>query len=122
MKRDNDYLRNLLFEIEDDSGYATFVPLSISMSDDVKKRYYHVQLLCDEGLLVKLNEKETSGYRLTSQGHDFIEAVRDKGIWEKTKETVAETGGNATMEILKTLAQGFLKKKIAGHTGMMRAA
>ncbi len=118
MKRDNDYIRNLLFEIEDDSGYATFVPLSIGMSDDVKKRYYHVQLLCDVGFLVKLHDTKTSGHRLTSQGHDFIEAVRDKGIWEKTKETVAETGGNATIETLKTLAQGLLKKKIAEHTGL----
>lgn len=118
MKRDNDYLRKLLFKIESSDNYLIFVPLTFGMSDEQHKEYYHVQLLCDAGYLVKLNETKNSGYRLTSQGHDFIEAIRDKGIWEKTKDAVAETGGNATMDILKTLAQGLLRKKVAEHTGI----
>ena len=118
MKRDNDYLRNLLFKIESNDGYLIFAPLTFGMSDEQQKEYYHVQLLCDAGYLVKLRDTENSGYRLTSQGHDFIDTIRDIGIWEKTKEAVAETGGNATLEIFKTLAHGLLKKKVANHTGI----
>ena len=118
MKRDNDYLRDLLFKIESNDGYLIFVPLTFGMSDEQQNEYYHVQLLCDAGYLVTLRETENSGYRLTSQGHDFIDTIRDKGIWEKTKAAVTETGGNATIEILKTLAHEFLKKKVADHTGI----
>ena len=118
MKRDNDYLRSLLFKIESIDGYLISIPLTYGMSDEQQKEYYHVQLICDAGYLVKLRDTKNSCYRLTSQGHDFIDAIRDKGIWEKTKAAVAETGGHATIEILKTLAHGFLKKKVAEHTGI----
>ena len=118
MKRDNDYLRNLLFKIESNDGYLIFVPHTYGMSDEQLKEYYHVQLLCDAGYLVKLRDTENSGYRLASQGHDFIDTIRDKGVWEKTKAAVSQKGGNATIEILKTLAHGFLKKKVADHTGI----
>ena len=57
-------------------------------------------------------------YRLSNQGHDFIEAIRDKGIWEKTKKAVTETGGNATLEMVKIIASGFLKEKLSKHTGI----
>ena len=79
------------------------------------KKWYHVQLLCDDGYLCKINDM---GYRLTSQGHEFIESVRDEGIWNETKKLVVETGGNATIEIIKKLALGLLKKKISEHAGI----
>lgn len=116
MKRDNDYLRELLFEIENAESYLIFVPLTYGMSDEQQKEYYHVRLLCDVGCLVQDGDnKKTSGYRLTSQGHDFIDAIRDEGIWKKTKKAVAETGGNTTLEMVKIIAIGFLKKKLSEH-------
>ena len=111
MKRDNDHLRDFLFEIEGDDNNL-IIPDTI---DRDIKRDHHVHLLCDAGYLVQVND---TSYRLTSQGHDFIDAIRDKGVWEKTKEAVAETGGNAPIEFLKSLALGFLKKKLAEHTGL----
>ena len=85
-----------------------------AVADNYRKRYYHIQLLCDAEYMVQINENT---YRLTSQGHDFIEAIRDNGIWDKIKDAVANTGGNATIEMVKTLAVGFLKKTISEHTG-----
>ncbi len=112
MKRDNDYLRELLFEFENADSWSIFFPQTYGMSDEAVKKYYHIQLLYDDGYLVEDNDDL---YRLTSQGHDFIESIRDKGIWEETKEAVAETGGNATLEILKAVATGLLKKKLSEH-------
>jgi hypothetical protein len=57
-------------------------------------------------------------FELTWLGHDYLDAVRDEGIWHKTKKAVSETGGSATLEIVKALALGFVKKKIAQHTGI----
>ena len=115
MKRDNDYLRKLLFEIEGGDDYLMHIIQVLGMSPEEQKRLYHAQLLCDAGYVVQINE---TGYRLSSQGHDFIEAIRDEGIWHQTKRKVAETGGNASIEMIKTIAIGLLKKKISKHTGI----
>lgn len=57
-------------------------------------------------------------FTVTWQGHDYLDAIRDDSIWKKTKKAVIETGGNATLEITKALALGFLKQKIEKHTGI----
>lgn len=118
MKRDNDYLRELLFKTENSDDYLIFAIPTLGMSPGEQKAYYHIQLLSDAGYVVKVRDTENSGHRLTFQGHDFIEAIRDEGIWEKTKKTVAETGGNATLEMVKAIASGLLKKKLSEHAGI----
>ena len=115
MKRDYDYLRELMFEIEEKESHQYIFPLLMSQSREEQKKHHHLSLLCDKGFLEQLNDHV---YRMTSAGHDFIESVRDGGIWEKTKVAVAETGGNASIELINRLAQGYLKKKIAEHTGL----
>lgn len=112
MQRDDEYIRDLLFEIEEQDDYLMLIPQTLN-SD--RKKIYHAQLLCDSGYMIQISD---AGYRLTSQGHDFISSIRDEGIWNKTKAAVAETGGNVTLEVLKSLAYGFLKKKISDHTGV----
>lgn len=116
MRRDNEYLRDLLFEFESDSDYL--IPASPVLDDTEKgrKRWHHIQLLEDYGYIL---ETGIGMYRLTSQGHDFIESIRDEGIWEQTKKAVTETGGNVTIEMIKSIACGFLKKKIQDHTGIV---
>ncbi|MDP3961387.1 MAG: DUF2513 domain-containing protein [Pseudorhodobacter sp.] len=47
---------------------------------------------------------------ITFDGHDYLDAIRDEGIWQKTKKAVVDTGGNATVEILNACAW-FLEAK-----------
>ena len=115
MQRDDEYIRDLLFEIEQQDDYLILIPQTFNASVADRKKLYHVQLLCDSGYMIQISD---AGYRLTSQGHDFISSIRDEGIWNKTKAAVAATGGNATLEVIKSLASGFLKKKISTHTGI----
>ena len=86
MKRDNDYLRELLFKFENSDDYLIFAIPTLGMSPGEQKAYYHIQLLSDARYVVKVRDAENSGHRLTFQGHDFIEAIRDEGIWEKNKK------------------------------------
>ena len=115
MKRNQDYLRQLLFEFEAQPDWLIVVFNAINANAEQRERLYHVQLLRDAGLVTEVGR---STYRLTNSGHDYIEAIRDEGIWSKTKTAVAETGGSATLEIIKSLAMGFLKSKIEKHTGI----
>ena len=113
MKRDDDFLRQLLFQMEENDLPHLIVANTLDGSNS--KKLHHIRILCDYAYVEQLNEH---AYRLTAQGHDFIESIRDESIWLKTKAAVAETGGNATIEMLKILATGFLKKKISDHTGI----
>ncbi len=55
--------------------------------------------------------------RLTWDGHDFLDSIRDPVIWQETKEGVKKAGG-FSLELLGDLAKGLLKKKIEDHTGV----
>lgn len=121
-KRDLNRIRDILVHLEsqesDDGNVWTrgddfYVP-----SDD-----YQFTLMTQAGLLVErqyrtMNTIVPDQVMISFQGHDYLDAIRDQGIWEKTKSVVAETGGNATLEIVKALALGFLKNKISQHTGI----
>jgi hypothetical protein len=114
VRRDDEYIRNLLLKIE--ASDEPFVVVPPSLDDPAEwTRRYHVLLLCDAGLMAHVKD---AAYRMTSQGHDYLEAIRDQGIWADTKRAVAETGGSATLEILKALATGLLKKQIHDRTGI----
>jgi hypothetical protein len=54
---------------------------------------------------------------LSWQAHDFVDAVRDEQIWQRTKEGALNAGG-WTLELLTDLAKGFLKQKIEKMTGI----
>ena len=115
MQRDNDYIRSLLFEIENGDESLFLFARHMGQSYDEEKKWYHLQLLCDSGYLIQENE---SAYRLAAEGHDFIESIRDEGIWNQTKSAVAETGGTATLELIKAIGLGYVKKKLSEHTGI----
>ena len=55
--------------------------------------------------------------RLTWAGHDYLDAVRDPEIWKQTRAGAEKVGG-FTIDLLKELAKGLIKKKIEEHTGV----
>ena len=54
---------------------------------------------------------------LTWAGHDLLDSVRDPKIWAKTKHGALAAGG-FTVDLLKDLAKGFVKKQIEQRTGV----
>lgn len=116
MKRDDDLIREILLEIEQDDDWLVIMPgRTLSAAPEERRRRYHILLLSDKGLVTSVAD---GTFRMTAQGHDYLDAIRDHGIWQKTKDAVAATGGNASLEIIKQLATGFLKVKISQHTGI----
>ena len=89
--------------------------ITINAGPDERRERYHILLLIDAGLLTEVGK---GTFRITNSGHDYLEAIRDEGIWSKTKAVVAETGGSTTLELVKKLAMGFLNAKIEHYTGM----
>lgn len=114
MQRDDDYIRNLLLEIEISPDIFFLAPLTMSANKDDEKKHYHCELLCDAGLLTTSNN---GVYRMTNQGHDYLEAIRSDTIWEKTKAGAAAIGG-VTIGMMKEIAISYLKQEAAEKLGI----
>lgn len=114
MKRDNDYVRELLFEMEAHDDIFMLATLTMGASVEETKRYQHAKLLCDAGFFHEVND---GVYRMTNQGYDYLESVRSNVVWEKTKAGAAEIGG-ATLGIMRDLAVAYLKQEAKAKLGI----
>lgn len=56
--------------------------------------------------------------RLTAEGHDFIEDLKKKEVWEAVKSNFKEEGLSSLVTVTRSLAEGFAKKKIRDITGI----
>ena len=114
MRRDDDYIRQMLLDIEASSELYMVAPLHMSMTADEEKKHQHAELLCDAGLLAAVNK---GVYRMTNQGHDYLTVIRDQTVWAKTKSGAAAIGG-ASLGILKDLAIAYIKKEATTKLGI----
>ncbi|MEZ5490269.1 MAG: DUF2513 domain-containing protein [Gammaproteobacteria bacterium] len=114
MRRDFDLIRQILFVAE---GAKPEQRISLKdfeerHADSLEEVSEHVQLLDRAGYLNATVSKELSPNgprqffinRLEWAGHDYLDAVRDSGIWARTKERLGVVGGSASLEIVKAVA------------------
>lgn len=119
MKRDEDFLREFLLEWEANEEYRILVFSTNGMDAKEEKTFYHAQLAADTGLITRINPfSENSLYRLTSEGHDYLDAIRDENRWNEVKKNASAVGGSIGLDLLKKLAVGLLKTKVEEHTGV----
>ena len=114
MKRDDELIRELLFELEDEENWQVFVSRKLKPSPEEQKRLGHMLLLQDAGLVSHAGE---GAFRLTNSGHDYLAAIRNDTIWEKTKAGADKVGG-VSLSVLKDIAIAYVKKEIAERLGL----
>jgi hypothetical protein len=105
MKRDFDLIRLILLAAESASENIAAPAFSNHTNSEVS---YHIRLLVEAGLLGhdQLNDGYLlldSGYRLTWQGHDFLDNIRQPAAWKRLKLAIEKAGG-LSFELLKQLA------------------
>lgn len=122
MKRDMDLIRQILLEVESRNDLA-LKPVRIDGIDEINLNR-EVERLYDSGYLEGIADNQyQSQYKriavkdLSMKGHDFLDLIRDPDVWNKTKKG-AEAAGGFTLDLLKDLAKGLIKKKIEDHTGV----
>ena len=113
-KRDDEFLRQLLFKFEESEDYQFLIGGVSGLNADEQKEEYHVLLACDAGIMCPLG---VAMFRLTSQGHDYIAAIRSDTIWKKTKDGAASIGG-VSLGVMKDLALAYLKQEISVRLGV----
>lgn len=123
MKRDLDLLRNIMKYLEENLVPGQIIKSSkitqFGDSDEVHLMIAeHIKLLLDDNLIETLKPIEVQGFtifminRITSKGHDFLDALRSDTVWNKTKEKMKEVGG-FTLGIALEIAKEQIKKLIS---------
>jgi uncharacterized protein DUF2513 len=106
MKRDVDFIRQLLFDIERHGAECSLDVLRNGSTSDADHRtQYHVRLLVDAGL-AKETERTSAGVpcvRLTNAGHEFAELCRSDLRWREAKWFVQEQTGGLSIAVLRAV-------------------
>lgn len=124
MKRDMDLVREILLATEEsDTDPRAWVNLPFE-GRPPQEVAYHVQLMGEAGLLVVQDHQSigVNGYRwlpkrLTWQGHEFLDTIRDDEIWRRTKDGARKVGG-FSLDVVAALAKGFIKEQVKSKTGL----
>ena len=138
MQRNMDVIRALLLELDaqpnEDLIGAAELAKKLVISAEVCT--YHLKLLYQAGFIEAeamlhvaqlpkfLTPKKGEGRiqsiapsSLTWEGHEFLETVRDEEIWKKSK-IGAKKIGSLSVDIIKDIAAGYLKKRFKALTDL----
>ncbi len=129
MKLDIGYMKRLLEAME-----ATPKPIfnicdfdSIGLNHDKSIFIFHMGLLHDKSLVVREDGKSGIGLmrgadlssswsvvplRLTAQGHDFLDALRNKEVWATIKREFKEGSISSIVDTSKKLLEAYSTRKI----------
>jgi hypothetical protein len=129
MKIDQDYLKKLLETCE-----AAPAPIfdidelkAAGVDFDTDQFVFHMNILNDLGVIERDDGEPGFGLvrgidghmswaavplRLTAQGHQFIEALRNKEVWATLKRDFKDASVSTLWDVSKKLLEGYTRKKI----------
>lgn len=130
MKLDYDFIKNILSAMEQNDSYlianidlANVVGIDLKKVEDRNKFIGHIKLLGEGSLIACDNEQVTNfgfvsnpspsgmteisrtNYRLTNEGHKFLESLKDDTFFNKCK--------NFALPTAKEFCKEYIKEKIA---------
>ena len=128
MKIDKEYLKTILNTFMESPRSFVWVrdimDKGIAMDD---KFLFHMQILEDQKLIECLDKKSDLGYeislgggfewhsrplRLTSDGHEFVEAINRDEIWSVIKEEFKDSSLSTLKSAASSLLSAFVKKQL----------
>ena len=106
MRRNMDLVRNIAFAVEEAPDEFQSINLKFEgFTDD--QIGYHVELMFESELLLGYDVtvmtsqfKEFVIRRLTSKGHDFVDAARNPTVWSNATRIVKEKVGGVTIDVM----------------------
>ena len=116
MKRDPEIIRNILLALEaNEEDPYTLKRIEIE-GVPAWLVSYQIELLHGGGFLhaddATSDEHDWIPTRLTWQGHELLDAIRDDTIWRRTKEKLEKVGG-WTVPILQDVATSIIRQQLA---------
>lgn len=122
MKRDWDVIRDVLIEVEEftDEARTTFEYRDQNKDDPGQVKAKHAILLNRAGFLDGVFVEYLDGAsvlvspNLTWKGHELLDTLRSKPIWEKIKTTAKDKGIELSFEAVIGLGKMVLAAMIGG--------
>ena len=123
MKRDLDLIRKIMLVIESSNSEYAFRDTK-DLADAVENTdlhavAFHIKLLLDcqyiigkEFSTIGLGYADFCVDRLTSQGCDYLDSVRNDSIWKAVKDKLANFGGTATLAVVQDLAVSLIRSQL----------
>lgn len=110
MKRDLELIRDLLTELEQTDRL-------IERTDGLGA--HQIAVIIDRGLAVGHCSRNGRGLifrgilqRLTWEGHEFLDAMRDDTVWQRVKKNVLTSACSWTFDLLMEYAEAQIKPKL----------
>lgn len=119
-----DLVREIMVALE---GASRPIPASAFVGEGRTREEvcYHLRIMRDAGLIdaiVRFNPKglygECLGVDLTWEGHEFLANIRDDSVWGEVKMRVAQSVGDASLEVFKGVALHLVKAAVLSQTGI----
>lgn len=125
MQRDMELIRKILFRIEE-----KYVDVALDYHElditgyDMKTIAYHCSILYDAGLIEdyegQYGDNELLIFyveKLTWEGHELLDKIRNDTVWNKTKETIAKKGIPFVLDAVKQISTAVVTGMIKGAIG-----
>ena len=114
MKRDLDLVRQLLLDIENRGADCSISVLRSGSDGQREERTrYHLRLLIDAGLLKEI-DRTSAGIpcvRLTHQGHELLELIRDEPVWREALWACHGRTGSLSLTVIHDLLLGWARRR-----------
>jgi hypothetical protein len=111
MNRNWDTIKEILTRLEDLTLEENALQLSSFSNDRSAEISYHMVLMIEAGLVngemskvLNRTPHDFFARRLTWQGHEFLDSIRDDNVWQKTKKSFASSGLSMTIDLVKAVA------------------
>ena len=117
MQRNWDVVRAILVRIEEEQGEFELYPQDF-VPIDALRTTYHLRLLRSAGLIEGDAIDGIGGQSsfiatgLTWRGHELLDAMRSRPIWQKVKETAQQKGIELSFESILLLGKKALELAI----------
>ena len=116
MKKNMEIIRDILLELE----ASTEVKPEIKNQDSELVRYNMALLIeaklvdgtISKGLSLSQAPMGVWLHKLTWEGHEFLDNLREESVWNKIKDEFQDASLNTVTSVAKKLAEGYAKKKV----------
>ncbi|WP_339238563.1 DUF2513 domain-containing protein [Oceanobacillus sp. FSL W7-1281] len=119
MERDNKMIRDLLIQFRNEVS-----PNDNSVNPNSEKEDYHIYLLMNSKFIEAERRRDMGkvlhyydDLKITSAGHDFLDAAENETVWNKSKDFLKRKGEDIAKVPLNVLA-GVLTAQLKSHLGI----
>lgn len=130
MKLNHDCIRDLLLYLEENLNLGSFLNISSEFNEDELSSYSADDLIYTAQKLLEANyiNAEVMHFMgtnipsvrirsITYQGHQFLDNIRDDGVWKETKK-IASKVSSASIKILSDIAAQVISNILSKQMGL----